>query len=155
LPRVAVEWREQTALRAPVIAEIETLLAKTDWRVARPRLLHADLTEDHLLIDPKAGRWAMSGLLDWADAEVGDPYYDWVALWFSICRRQRPLFEAFRRGYDPVSVVGSIDRERLAAFTFLHRFGAGILGDVLSPTEQNAAGSVDELIDRLFAGLDC
>jgi aminoglycoside phosphotransferase (APT) family kinase protein len=43
-----------------------------------PRLLHDDLSPDHLLLDPHAGR--ITGLLDWADAAWGDPVLDFIAL---------------------------------------------------------------------------
>jgi aminoglycoside phosphotransferase (APT) family kinase protein len=136
-----------------VRAEIEALLAATNWTAAAPRLLHADLTEDHLLVERRGEQWQIAGLLDWADAEVGDPYYEWVALWFSICRREGRLLRAFMRGYDAGRLDRSLSATRLTAFTFLHRFGVGILGDTLTQEEQRAIGSLDELIRVLFPGL--
>lgn len=44
-----------------------------------PRLLHGDLSAEHLLLDPRTGR--VSGLIDWADACLGDPAYDLKFLW--------------------------------------------------------------------------
>jgi aminoglycoside phosphotransferase (APT) family kinase protein len=44
----------------------------------RDGLLHGDLHAGHLLVDP-AGR--VVGLIDWADACLGDPAYDLKFLW--------------------------------------------------------------------------
>lgn len=44
----------------------------------RPSLVHADLGPDHILVDP--GRGELSGVIDFADARVGDPAIDLVGL---------------------------------------------------------------------------
>jgi hygromycin-B 7''-O-kinase len=144
---------DRTALPDQTIREIEALLEATDWRAARPCLLHADLTEDHLLVSRRSGRWALSGLIDWADAEVGDPYYEWVALWFSVCRRDVGLFSAFLSGYDPGQGTGDIQASRLLAFAVLHRFGANIINETLTKAEQRGMKNVAALSANLFPGL--
>jgi hygromycin-B 7''-O-kinase len=151
--RMTAELRNHTSLPDQAIREIEALLEATDWRTARPCLLHADLTEDHLLMSRQSGRWALSGLIDWADAEVGDPYYEWVALWFSICRRDVGLFRAFLAGYDPALRTEDLRTGRLLAFTVLHRFGANIINETLTGAEQRRLDSTARLLDALFPGL--
>jgi len=47
----------------------------TDRRV----VIHGDLTEDHVLLDPEAGR--LAGVIDFTDAALGDPAYDFAFLW--------------------------------------------------------------------------
>lgn len=147
------ELRLRTALPDGLIGDIEAILAGIEWHVAPPRLLHADLTEDHLLVDQEEGHWYISGLIDWADAEVGDPYYEWIALWFGLCRRRGELWRAFLDGYDPAWTAATPDIDRLTAFTFLHRFGTGILNDVLAPDEQRALSVLADLQRALFPGL--
>jgi len=44
-----------------------------------PRLLHFDYDADHILIDPTIGR--ATGIVDWADASVGDPAWDFARVW--------------------------------------------------------------------------
>jgi aminoglycoside 2''-phosphotransferase len=44
----------------------------------RSCLLHGDLSAEHLLVD---NRGRLAGLIDWADACVGDPAYDFKFLW--------------------------------------------------------------------------
>jgi aminoglycoside phosphotransferase (APT) family kinase protein len=39
-----------------------------------PRLIHNDLSPEHLLLDPATGR--LSGILDWSDTALGDPVRD-------------------------------------------------------------------------------
>lgn len=41
-------------------------------------LLHGDLTPDHLLLTEEDGKWSISGLIDFGDARVGHPYYDFA-----------------------------------------------------------------------------
>lgn len=150
-PRVADELRRQTALSSHVVREIEQLLLSTEWSAFQPCLCHADLTKDHLLLRQDAGKWQIAGLIDWADVEVAPPLYDWVTLWFSLCRRRRDLFAAFLAGYEgPQST--EITAGQMVAFTFLHRFGAGILNEVLSLAEQREINDLKGL-ERLFSEL--
>lgn len=153
LAQISQELRRRTALPDGLIGNIETLLAGIEWYATPPRLLHADLTEDHLLVDQTNGRWRISGLIDWADAEVGDPYYEWIVVWFGLCRRRAELWRAFVDGYDPARPADYPNIDRLTAFIFLHRFGTSILNDVLAPDRQRALTGLGELRRALFPGL--
>ena len=69
-------------------------------------LIHADLTEDHVLLVPKGSsdrpptpqtgqldshgpsRWQVEALFDFGDAEVAPPYYEWIPVWYSLLRNQ-------------------------------------------------------------------
>jgi hygromycin-B 7''-O-kinase len=124
-----------------------------DWLIEQPRLLNADLTEDHLLVEQHGGRWRMAGLIDWADAEVGDVGYEWIALWFSICRREVSLFGAFIEAYDASLQLDDFRPGRFMAFTALHRFGADMINEALTPAEQRESGSLRRLQQTLFPGL--
>lgn len=146
-----VALRRRTALREAVVAAAEALLRRTNFFAARPRLLHADLTADHVLVSERDGAWGISGLIDWADAEVGDPYYEWAALWFGFCGRDGGLLRAVLDGYG---LVGGLDRERLLAFTLLHRFGPPMIADALSEDQQRAVAGLDDLAALLLAGVE-
>lgn len=145
--------RGDTRFSPSMLNEIDALLRTTDWLAGRPRLLHADLTADHLLVAERDGQWSMTGLIDWADAMVGDAYYEWVALWFDLCRREARLFAAFRRGYEPAGERSPLSTRRLLAFTLLHRFGAGIIAGALPEAGQRRVAEVAELAGALFPGL--
>ena len=153
LPRIGSDLTCGTSLHPDVIAEIEREMAANDWFATRPCLLHADLTEDHLLLDRREGSWSMTGLIDWADAEVCDPLYDCVAFWFSICRRDAGLFYAFTEGYG-LDIFGGVEIiRRLEACTFLHRFSAGLINEMLTANDQRAMHSLAALRNELFGGL--
>lgn len=153
LPCLADELASQTALPDAARDEAVALLSQTEWFAAPPVLLHGDLTTDHLLLAETGGSWRVSALLDWADAEVGDPFYDWVAVWFDFCERDRSLFEAILRGYGNDRPVDPAFVRRLMANTLLHRFGARIIDWTLPVERQEAIGSVDELEAALFGPL--
>ena len=146
------------ALRAvlpePVAAEAELLLQGTEWLDRPPRLLHGDLTQDHVLVTVQDGVWTLSGLIDWADAEVGDPAYEWVALYFGFCDGEAALLRAFLAGYDPDGGGQLPDRRRLLAYTLLHRFGAHIFAGALPDETRRDLAGLDELAGRLFPGFD-
>lgn len=150
---IAGRLRGETGFTAAIIDAINALLNETNWFANRPRLLHADLTADHLLVAERDGQWAMTGLIDWADALVGDPYYEWVALWFDLCRRDARLFGAFWRGYDPAGASPPLSLSRLLAFICLHRFGTGIMRDALPEATQPEITGLAGLIAALFPGL--
>jgi aminoglycoside 2''-phosphotransferase len=44
----------------------------------RPALVHRDLCAEHILFDP--GQGCISGILDWEDAAIGDPAFDFAGL---------------------------------------------------------------------------
>ncbi|MCO5168937.1 MAG: aminoglycoside phosphotransferase family protein [Planctomycetes bacterium] len=111
-------------------------VAPTDLR---PRLLHADLTHDHLLVEQVDGRWRLRGVIDWADAQAGDPLYDLAVLAVFLAQGRSTVGRALRRGY------GLPDDEatarRLLEHALLHRFGhiAGILRLAHGPQAQDLA----------------
>lgn len=70
-------------------------------------LLHGDLSAEHILIEPASAQ--IVGLIDWADACVGDRAYDFKFLWAWLGE------EAVRRllsQYDGNVDVGFLDRVR-------------------------------------------
>jgi aminoglycoside 2''-phosphotransferase len=45
----------------------------------RVAVTHRDFTEDHILLDPTEGR--LAGVIDFTDAGLGDPAFDFTCLW--------------------------------------------------------------------------
>jgi aminoglycoside phosphotransferase (APT) family kinase protein len=73
-----------------------------DWykdhhNLERPRLLHNDLNEEHLfLLDKKP-----YAVIDFGDCRLGDPQYDWVAVFISAFRcNKRLLIKALYEYYQ-------------------------------------------------------
>ena len=84
-------------------------------------LIHADLTEEHVMLEERAGRWRVSGVLDLADAMVAPAALDLIA----------PLVGLFRGRASPqrrlVAATGvSLPEEdwsgALLAVALQHRF---------------------------------
>jgi hygromycin-B 7''-O-kinase len=70
-------------------SEIVRFLARwRDWLAAlRPAvLIHADLTEEHVLVAEQDGRWRVSGVLDLGDAMVAPAALDLIAPLLSLFR---------------------------------------------------------------------
>jgi len=143
--------RARAGLPEPVIAAAVTLLRDMDWFANAPCLVHADLTEDHILVTRRNGHWAMTGLIDWADTEVADPTYEWVALYFGYCGRDAAQFRAVLDGYGAAALPSP---RRMLACTLLHRFGAHIIADALPEAVRRGLRNLNELEAALFAGYD-
>jgi hygromycin-B 7''-O-kinase len=121
------ELRQKAGLPERVLAEIAALFAQGEPALPadfQPCLLNADLTEDHLLLVEQNGRWRISALIDWADAEVGAPAYEWQALWFGACQQEAAVLRQFFQTYDLALVLDEAFAHQALLYTFLHRFGA-------------------------------
>ncbi len=145
------ELRAKCYLPEPVLAAWGQLIA--EWRAppAPLALLNADLTEDHLLLIQEREQWQISALIDWADAEVGEPAYEWIALWYSLCRREAPFFRAILGTYDPDLPLDASFCRQMLVHTLCHRFGAGII-DWLWAQDQPAISTLNDLENWLLPG---
>lgn len=112
-----------------------------------PCLLHADITEDHLLGDLDGG-WRLNGLIDFGDARVGDPFYELVALHLGAFCRDKRMLRAFCESYGLAEAFEPAFVRRAMSYTLLHEF------DVLAPTVRDtpaaSLGGLDELARRLW-----
>jgi len=138
LPEHLLEQIEEYVL--PVEALID--------RSAAPRLLHADLNEDHVLGQFAAGRWIASGMIDFADVLVGDPLYDLIALHIGLAHCDKHLLRIFL----VASGQGRLPRRfvhRAMSYTLLFEHNA--LGQVLTeyPATREAS-SLAELATALW-----
>jgi len=86
-----------------------------------PILLHADITAENLLLSESSGRWRISSFIDFGDAMMGHPHYEFVAplAFYTLGRPQlsRLLLESYGLELTPERV------QRLTTYCFLHRFG--------------------------------
>lgn len=97
----ACGWLEElrSALPASLFAGVESRLAPDRQPASYggpARFLHADFSAEHLLVDPATK--AVTGLIDWTDASVGDPALDFSYLWVW---QGEPLVSAILRDYTP------------------------------------------------------
>jgi aminoglycoside phosphotransferase (APT) family kinase protein len=83
------EWLRDAALTYPSIAAqvpaahrrpVETFLAAAvPQELHAPAFSHNDLGIEHILVD--AGTWKVTGVIDWSDAAIVDPAYDFGLLY--------------------------------------------------------------------------
>ncbi|MGW3663018.1 phosphotransferase family protein [Streptomyces sp. NPDC005141] len=72
---VAVAGQVPAAYRRPVEAFLDAAPPHDEWT---PAFSHNDLGIEHVLIDPVA--WTVTGIIDWSDAAIVDPAYDFGLL---------------------------------------------------------------------------
>lgn len=106
--------------------EIRWLDEQFAWYLSRhiPQravILHGDLAPDHLLFDPSRGQ--LTGIIDFADVEIGDPAIDFAGLW----DYGEPFADETLEAYG-----GVVDRELRERSRFMGRvLGAEIMYDIL------------------------
>lgn len=144
------ELRDGSILPEQVIDQVPEMLRILDDLPGGPCLVHADLTEDHTLLTKTNKGWEISAVIDWADAEIAHPEYEWVALWFGMLQQDSTAMRSFLKAYAPEREWGRDFGRRALAFTFLHRFGAGIIADVIPERQRMKIGSLDELQSILW-----
>ena len=84
-------------------------------------LLNCDLTEDHILLLEQNGRWTISGIIDFGDARIGHPYYDFIAPLAHYAYGEPEVSKALLMGYG-LEVTDSVT-ESLTKYCLLHEFG--------------------------------
>ncbi|MEM7114259.1 MAG: aminoglycoside 3'-phosphotransferase/choline kinase family protein [Chloroflexota bacterium] len=93
-----------------------------------PVLLSADITEDHLLLMEENGCYRISGFIDFGDATMGHPYYDFIAplsfYTFGTPMLTKQLFDAYGLALTPEV------KEQITTYCLLHQFAT--LNDFLA-----------------------
>lgn len=105
------------------VAALETFVADLPpMDAARPVCLHADVTDEHVYLQERGGRWTVSGLIDFGDAMVGDPLYEFAAPLVFLTQGQPTAQRALLAGYGLDTRDEALGR-RLVGWAFLHRWG--------------------------------
>ena len=84
---------------------------------AWPVVLHGDLEASHIFWDGER----VTGLIDFGDAKLGDPLYDFVSLRLGMTDKQDEL-ASFSRGYGQASFSLKDGRARLLQYAILHEW---------------------------------
>lgn len=148
----AIDTLQQRQLLAPVLLDalrVHLEAACANLSATDLRLVHADLTEDHLLLVKTDADWSLSALIDFADAEIAPYEYEWIPLWFSLFHQNVRGFQSFMRAYDPRAGLDEAWRDRMLAMTFFHRFGPLIVEQVLG-RQNHQPKTLSELKDALW-----
>ena len=123
------EWR---TLPDHLIAQIQDYLLPVDNLVdttCTPRLLHGDITGDHVLGADVSGHWRMQGLIDFGDAIVGDPIFELLALHLLAFRGDKAMLGAYLDAYGTDRVLARRLPRIAMSLTLVHRYDN--LGDLL------------------------
>ena len=144
-------------LIVPGIApELEALLdeAVAAARTAAQVVIHGDLNSEHLLIEERNGRWNVSALIDFGDARIGVPCYEWMPLWLGLCNRDVAVMHAFLEAYDPRLLADDALGRRVAAWTLLHDFGTDAIAELFDKSgATRPARSLEALQALVWPGL--
>ena len=85
---------------------------------------HGDLGADHVLCAPTPEGWRVDMLLDFGDAKIGVPEYEWMPVWMGFCGMDPRLARAYLDAFDPALIDDNRFARRAVAWTLLHDFGA-------------------------------
>jgi len=113
-------------------------------------LLSADVSDEHLMVSERGGRWEVTGYIDFGDAMLGHPYYEFVAPGCSIARGSPDLLRAMllAYGYSEEWLNATLSKQ-LMAYTLLHRFVN--VPDLLGLFDAQRPTSFAELKDKLWS----
>jgi len=109
----------------------------------RPRLIHADLHADHIFVDGDR----LTGIIDWSDAHLQDPFMELPALHLGCFEGDKTLLRSFLTGYG-----WKLDQSfahRAMSATLMHEFD--VLTDVDGIVDLDAIPNLESLAYALWA----
>jgi hygromycin-B 7''-O-kinase len=111
-----------------------------------PVLLNADITDEHVLVVHRGGQWQFSGVIDFGDAMMGHPHYEFVAPLVCLTLGEPSLSRALVESYglEPTAALAG----RLTTYCLLHQYGR--LADIL---ERYPASDGDDLVRAMWGDL--
>ena len=129
------------ALKGPLEALLDDAIAadKSESRV----VAHGDLGADHVLCAPTEDGWRIEALIDFGDAKIGAPEYEWMPVWMGFCERDANLARAYLRAYEPELLNDMEFPVRAVAWSLLHDFGADGLIELWQ--ERGRPGPIESL----------
>ncbi len=149
---VVTEIRQKRLLPDDVLDSLESFLEAASIELGEQRavLVHGDLTEDHLLLKRRDGRWAITGLLDFGDAHACPREYEWPALWLDLFRQETEALRAFFDSYDQTVLEDEDFTRRAFVWTLFHDFGTEMVEDALMRHDGPPVRSVHDLREVLW-----
>lgn len=149
---VVSEIKAKGLLPANVLIDLKSFLetATIDLKDHEAVLVHGDLTEDHLFLGERDGRWTITGLLNFGDAHLCPREYEWPALWLDLLKHDIEALRAFFDSYDPTTIRDGDFTRRAFVWTLLHDFGTEMVEDVLKRHDASQLRSVDDLRELLW-----
>lgn len=115
----------------------------------QPVLLNADITDEHVLVRRYGERWELAGFIDFGDAMLGHPYYEFAATGCTITRSSSNLQKAMLLAYG--FSKDQLDSElamQLMAYILIHRFIN--IPDLLGLFNSHQPANFEELIKEFW-----
>ncbi len=138
--------------------ELEQFLEKQIHSVRRSTgwcLTHGDLTPEHIFIKNEKETYKFAAVIDWGDAKIAPPLYDFVTLWLILCNRKEEWFQSFLEGYDEGNGLSPLNRDELVAMIFIHPFRADLIREAWEQDDNRPYfHSWRDLLDWLQPGCD-
>ena len=76
-------------------------------------------------------------LIDFGNARIGVPDYEWMPLWLGLCNRDASVMRAILQAYDPALRADDRLGRRIAAWTLLHDFGTDAIAELFDNSGTN------------------
>ncbi|MFT5090544.1 MAG: hygromycin-B 7''-O-kinase [Candidatus Latescibacterota bacterium] len=124
-PDCAKRHAEWGHLPPHLLEQIDAFLLPSSQLIDRrtsPKLLHADLTADHILLEKENDDWHISALIDFGDAIVGDPLFELIPVYLDLLDRDKELLRIFVAAYGLRETLDHAQALKLLNFCLLHPF---------------------------------
>jgi len=123
--RGVLAQQARTNLESRWQLQIESYLDSVPLPEEAPKLLHTELAREHFFAEQRAGRWELSGLLDFEPAMMGHPEYEFASVGLFVSRGESELLQACLLGYGyDESDLGEELGRRFLAYALLHRYSS-------------------------------
>lgn len=109
-----------------------------------PAIVHGDVDGTHLLVN----NGQITGIIDFGDAKIGDPLYDFVTIQVDLFGQDPRLFSEFLRGYGINPRDETNFHQRLTAYAILHEWP--LVKDLPVWAVRSGANSLGELGEWLW-----
>ena len=119
LRQTAPARRRRDGWPEELVAALPAYLKQAPPYQGPARLVHGDIHDAHVLLQADPAGWAIAGLIDFADAIVGDPAYELVPLHVDLFRCDGGLLKAFLAAYGADPAWGPDWRRRATAYLCL------------------------------------
>ena len=106
---------EASGVEAVLVAQVEDFLAAVEPAPAYDQphvVLHGDLTHLNFLVERCAGRWTITGLIDWGDVRVGPRAHEFISPGVHMYRGDRHALQHWYDGYGFGRAGRTADFER-------------------------------------------
>ena len=112
-------------------------------------LLTGEYTPFNILVEPQAGAWRLSGMIDFGDAMLGPREYDWLGPCVFLGEGNAHLLRSFFRGYGADCSNPNGLRQGLLLLLLLHRYSNLDL-QIRIPDWQNRVDSIAGLAQLIW-----